>query len=182
MKKNSIYVAILVAGMLASCGGSSDTTTGASTEQTAAASALTLESLVDTDLTSQGIPVTIKAPKDAKISKGSGETELIVDGGDNFKIEVRATKSSDITESINTQKEMVSDTSLYPSFEKFELNEPQGYVKKSTSGEKTFYYAVKLNAEGGYVTIKNEVMSTFTPEAIDLMYQAAKLAKATDAK
>lgn len=148
--------------------------------------------LVDFDLSSKGINVITKAPKGAKIIKDGDD--IVVYGGKFFKITFSKQdfvnpfnedeKYESISEKVADLKTLSSDTEMNPSFVKFEVEDENGYLRRSKTGL-TFVFGVKsgnaaiIITDGMSYDNSPDKFTKYSDEDIKVMYEAAK---ATTAK
>lgn len=165
-----------------SCKGDKDTKAAAETEA-AAEKPLVFAEFTDLDLSAEGIPVVIKAPKDAKVIKSTTDGELFVYGGKLFKLTL-AKRDGSAEDNVSLLKEMSTDKELNPSFDKLTVDEPTAYVKAKKDGELSF--TVGVNTAEGCIIIQEgmsydqnpDQFSDYSPADVQLMFDAAKTATA----
>ncbi len=138
---------------------------------------------VDLDLSSEGIPIVLKAPKDAKIIKSTTEGELFVYGGKRFKLTV-SKRDGTAESSVGMIKELQADKELNPSFDKLVDDKPTAFMKADTKGKVSF--TVGITTGGSSVIIQEgmtfdqspDQFTDYTNDDINLMYDAANTAVA----
>ncbi|MCD6066397.1 MAG: hypothetical protein K0S33_1223 [Bacteroidetes bacterium] len=185
--KNIFIGGCAAAFMLMSCGSSSEATpvTGTDTAATVSAESkmdethFKMTDLVDLDLSSYGIPLITKAPKGSKVMKYEVSGEICVYGGKFFKTTFSSMEGT-IDENLPDMKTITGDKELNPGFDKFEVEDKNGFLKKNTKGELAFLYYVEVNGasymikEGMPFDISPDQFTDYGTEDVKLMYEAAK--------
>lgn len=174
---------------LSSCGGSSEkpATDGAATE-TSAESAInethfTINDLVDLDLSSNGIPMTVKAPKDSKVMVYKTNGDVCVYGGKFFKLTFSQMDGA-VEDNMDMIKGMIVDKELNPSFGKIEAEDQNGFMKSDKEGKVSFRQFVQAGqktviiSEGMPYDISPDQFTDYTNDDIKVMYESAKTAVA----
>ncbi|MCW4469315.1 hypothetical protein OGH69_10090 [Flavobacterium sp. MFBS3-15] len=193
MKNKKIFLVSTLAMLtlsLYSCKGDKIPTEGAGTEtaetETAAPEEkpLVFAEFTELDLSPEGMPVTIKAPKDAKVIKGSIEGEVYVYGGKRFKLSVKQ-MSGTAESTVATMKELQADKDLNPSFDKLVEDQPAYYLKASTDGTLSFIYAITTGDESSILVQEGmphdqspDQFTDYSNDDVKLMLEAAKTLKA----
>ncbi|MEL1243615.1 hypothetical protein AAEO56_05025 [Flavobacterium sp. DGU11] len=138
---------------------------------------------VDLDLSSEGIPIILKAPKDAKIIKSTTEGELFVYGGKRFKLTV-SKRDGTAENSVGMIKELQADKELNPSFDKITDDKPTAFMKADTKGKLSFTVGITTGEssviiqEGMGFDQSPDQFTDYTNDDINLMYDAANTAVA----
>lgn len=165
-----------------SCNGnkSEGATEVAATEETAAPEKpLVFAEFVDLDLSSYGIPVVTKAPKDAKVIKSTTEGEVFVYGGKLFKLTFSIHEGT-AEESVGLIKEITGDKEMNPGFDKFVAEDPTGFMKQNKEGKLAFTHGVTTGQssviiqEGMGFDQSPDQFTDYSADDIKLMYEAAK--------
>ncbi len=192
MKNNKLFLATALAALAFttySCKGDKATegteAETAETEAAAPAKPLVFAEFVDLDLSSNGMPMVIKAPKDAKIIKSTiSEDEIFVYGGERFKLTLKK-MSGTAENSVATMKELQADKDLNPSFDKLVEDLPTSYLKASKDGTLSFITAVTTSEESCIMVQEGMIgdqspdqFTDYSADDIRLMYEAAKTLKA----
>jgi hypothetical protein len=139
--------------------------------------------LVDLDLSTSGMAIVTKAPKDATIIKSKNNTDVTVYGGKFFKVTFSEMDGA-VEDNIGTMKSIVSDKEINPSFDKFEAEEKNGFLKKNKEGKLAFSCFTGaggktiLAQEGMQYDLSPDQFTDYSPEDVKLMYEAAKATKA----
>lgn len=144
--------------------------------------------LVDLDLSSKGYNVITKAPKGARIIQDG--KDIAVYGGKFFKMTFSKQdfsnpfnedeKYSSIEEKVADIKTLASDKEMNPGFVKFEAEDKNGFLNRSTVGGLSFTYGVKAGdnaimiSDGITYDISPDKFTKYTDEDIRVMYEAAK--------
>lgn len=172
---------------LSSCGGGASTqSNGKEAAETTASAAPTdvhykLTDLVDLDLSAHGLPVIVKAPKDAKVIPYSVNGDICIYGGKFFKITVSQMDGA-LDQNLGTMKAIVADKEMNPSFDKFEVEDDNSFLKRNTKGELAFLSGMQWGektvfiADGIPFDISPDQFTDYPAEDVKLMYEAAKLA------
>jgi hypothetical protein len=184
---------LLIAGftlslMLMSCGSSSEAsaknepaaTVSESTEPVIDETHFKVSDLVDLDMSANGIPLVTKAPKGAKLMKYEVDGSTTVYGGKNFKITFKKWDGT-AAENHADMKEVVGNKEVNVSFDKFEVEDKTGFMRKDKSGQLTFLYYVDLPGGGCYeisegmpFDISPDKFFDYTPDDVKVMYEAAR--------
>lgn len=180
-KKSLLLAAIATLAITTySCNGSKSEGAAAATEETAAPEKpLVFAEFVDLDLSSYGIPVVTKAPKDAKVIKSTTEGEIFVYGGKLFKLTF-SIREGNAEESVGLIKEMTGDKEMNPGFDKFVTEDPTGFVKQNNEGKLAFTYGVTTGQssvviqEGMSHDQSPDQFTDYSADDVKLMYEAAK--------
>lgn len=180
-KKTLLLAAISTLAMTAYSCGSKSEGEAPKTEEAAAApeKPLLFAEFVDLDLSADGIPVVVKAPKGAKVIKSTTEGELFVYGGKVFKLTL-STHEGTPEEAVGVIKEMTGDKELNPGFDKFVTEDPTGFVKQNTEGKLAFTYGVAVGEstviiqEGMGYDQSPDQFTDYSADDVKLMYEAAK--------
>lgn len=169
--------------MLMSCGGNGDKAAAGEATATDAAAATdkhyTAADLVDLDLSSSGIAVVTKAPKDAKVMKYEVNGDICVYGGKFFKLTF-STMDGAAVDNFSMLKEMTSDKELNSSFDKFEAEDGDSFLKKNKKGEFAFIRSIDAGgktvniSEGMPYDISPDQFSDYSADDVKIMYEAAK--------
>ena len=139
--------------------------------------------LVDLDLSANGIPVITKAPKDAKIMTYDLPKSVIVYGGKFFKLTFEASEGS-VAENLDGLKSIATNKDVNPNFDKLEVDEKNGFLKKNKDGKLSFIYMVSAGGkavsivEGMPYDISPDQFSDYSADDVKLMFEAAKATKA----
>jgi hypothetical protein len=160
------------------------TATKAKTEEKAAEDKpLNGAEFVDLDLSSEGMPIILKAPKDAKIIKSTTEGELFVYGGKRFKLTV-SKREGTAENNVGMIKELQADKELNPSFDKLVDEKPTAFMKADTKGKVSFTVGIPTGEssviiqEGMTFDQSPDQFTDYTNDDINLMYDAANTAVA----
>lgn len=161
-----------------------ETATEATTETTAAEDKpLVGAEFVDLDLSGEGMPIILKAPKDAKIVKSSTGGDLYVYGGKRFKLTVSKSEGS-AEEAVANIKLITTDKEMNPSFDKLVDDQPTAFMKSDTQGKLAFTVGI-TTAEGSVIIQEGmgfdqspDKFTDYTNDDINLMYDAANTAVA----
>jgi hypothetical protein len=185
--KTMLTACIALTLVLTSCGGSANkaTTEGASTE-TSAESAINethfkVADLVDLNLSSNGIPMTVKAPKDSKVMVYKTNGDVCVYGGKFFKLTF-SQMDGVLADNMEMIKGMIVDKELNPSFGKIEAEDANGFLKSDKEGKVSFRQFVQTGektviiSEGMPYDISPDQFTDYTNDDIKVMYEAAKTA------
>ncbi len=180
--------AILFATLLQSCG-SADTNTSSNADGQVSAEASVQNDthyktadLVDLDLSANGIPVVIKAPKGSKVLKYDVDGSISVYGGKFFKVNFKQIDGA-LADNMSMYKSMKTDKEMNPSFEKLETEEANGFMAKNTSGYLSFIYGLEAGGKSVVITegmpydISPDQFTDYPNDDIKLMWEAAKSAK-----
>ncbi|AWH84855.1 hypothetical protein HYN59_06815 [Flavobacterium album] len=138
---------------------------------------------VDLDLSGEGIPIILKAPKDAKIIKSTTEGELFVYGGKRFKLTVSKNEGT-AEEAVGNIKVLSTDKELNPSFDKLVDDKPTAFMKADTKGKLSFTVGITTGEssviiqEGMGFDQSPDQFTDYTNDDINLMYDAANTAVA----
>jgi hypothetical protein len=168
--------------ILSSCGGGA-AKEGAEAESKVTETHYTAADLVDFDLSTSGIPLVTKAPKDARVIKSTNNKDITVYGGKFFKVTFSEMDGT-AEENISSMKSIVSDKELNPSFEKFEAEDKNGFLKINKEGKLAFscFYDANgktiLAQEGMQYDLSPDQFSDYSAEDVKLMFEAAKATKA----
>ncbi len=158
----------------------------AATEETATAAPekpLVFAEFVALDLSSYGIPVVTKAPKDAKVIKSTTKGEVFVYGGKLFKLTF-SIHEGNAEESVGMIKEITGDKEMNPGFDKFVTEDPTGFIKQNKEGKLAFTYGVTTGKssviirEGMTFDQSPDKFTDYSADDVKLMYEAAKATKA----
>lgn len=174
--------------MLTSCGGSAEKTTGdgtvtESTEPKVNETHFTAADLVDLDLSTNGIPMTVKAPKDAKVMVYKTNGDVCVYGGKFFKLTFSQMDGA-MEDNMEMIKSMIVDKEINPSFDKIEAEDQNGFLKLDKGGKASFRQFVQsgqktvIISEGMPYDISPDQFTDYTNDDIKVMYEAAKTAAA----
>jgi hypothetical protein len=174
--------------MLTSCGGSgekaaTEITATESTEPKVNETHYTAADLVDLDLSSNGIPLTVKAPKDSKVMVYKTNGDVCVYGGKFFKLTFSQMDGA-MEDNKEMIKSMIVDKEINPSFEKMEAEDQNGFLKLDKSGKVSFRQFVQAGqktviiSEGMPYDISPDQFTDYTNDEIKVMYEAAKTAVA----
>ena len=191
MKKINFILFAAVSILLTACGGgSADKSNTVSTPEApipAAPNAIdnhfTVADLVDLDISADGIPVIVKAPKEAKIIKYAVEHSVVVYGGKFFKM-TYSSMDGKVADNINMMRMMATNKEMNTSFNKLESDSPNGFLKSDTKGKLNFIYGVLAGGktviitDGMPIDISPDKFTDYTADDIKLMFEAAKGAKA----
>ncbi len=175
--------------VLTSCGGSGNKTeagnAAASTEAPAEPAVnethFKLSDLVDLDLSSNGIPVTVKAPKDSKVIVYKTNGDVCVYGGKFFKLTFSQMDGA-LADNMEMIKGMIVDKELNPSFGKIEAEDANGFLKADKDGKVSFRQFVQAGektviiSEGMPYDISPDQFTDYSNDDIKTMYEAAKTA------
>ena len=137
---------------------------------------------VDLDLGSEGLPVALKAPKDAKIIESSTEGTLFVYGGKRFKLTLSSVEDQSVEEYVALLREFKKDPEMNPSFDKFIYDDATGYMAADKDGKLTFTVGVPVGdncviiQEGIDFDKSPDQFTDYTAEDVQLMYDAARTA------
>lgn len=174
---------------LASCGGSeAKTTTEAAATETSSEAAVNethfkVSDLVDLDLSSNGIPLMVKAPKDSKVMVYKTNGDVCVYGGKFFKLTF-SQMDGVLTDNMEMIKGMIVDKELNPSFGKIEAEDANGFMKSDKDGKVSFRQFVQAGektviiSEGMPYDISPDQFTDYSNDDIKVMYEAAKTAVA----
>ncbi len=182
---------IVLTLVLTSCGGSGDktatdgaaATTEASSEPAINETHFKVSDLVDLDLTSNGIPVTVKAPKDSKVMVYKTNGDVCVYGGKFFKMTFSQMDGT-LADNMEMIKGMIVDKELNPSFGKIEAEDANGFLKADKDGKVSFRQFVQAGektviiSEGMPYDISPDQFTDYSNDDIKVMYEAAKTAVA----
>lgn len=156
----------------------------AETETAAAEKPLVFAEFAELDLSTEGMPITIKAPKDAKVIKGSVEGEVYIYGGKRFKLSVKQMAGT-AESTVATLKELQADKELNPSFDKLVEDQQTYYLKANNDGTLSFITAVTTGEESCILVQEGmphdqspDQFTDYTVEDIKLMFETAKTLKA----
>jgi hypothetical protein len=160
--------------------GEAPTTEAAAPEE----KALVFAEFTDLDLSPAGFPMTIKAPKDAKVTKGEIEGEVYVYGGKRFKLSIKEMSGSAET-AVGAMKELQADAEMNPSFDKLVEDQPTYYLKANKDGALSFVFAVNKNEEYCMMVTEGvpfdqspDQFTDYSADDVKLMLEAAKTLKA----
>jgi len=183
--KNKKFLLVAIFASLAfatySCNGNKSENVAA-TEETATAAPekpLVFAEFVDLDLSSYGIPVVTKAPKDAKVIKSTTEGEVFVYGGKVFKLTF-ANREGNAEESVGIIKGITSDKEINTSFDKFVTEDPTGFIRQNKDGKLSFTYGVTTGTssvviqQGMSFDQSPDQFTDYSADDVKLMYEAAK--------
>jgi hypothetical protein len=171
--------------MLMSCGSSEARTEPAatiteSTEPGIDETHFKTTDLADLDLSANGIPLVTKAPKGAKLMKYDVDGSTVVYGGKNFKLTFSKMDGT-AAENHAEMKEITGNKEVNLSFDKFEVEDKTGFIRKDKSGKLTFLYYVDVPGGGCYEIVGGmpfdlspDKFFDYTPEDMKVMYEAAK--------
>ncbi|RZJ70740.1 hypothetical protein [Flavobacterium sp.] len=182
MKKKNLLVLTAIAALSItaySCNGSKSAEGATAEENATPEKPLVFAEFVDLDLSSYGIPVVTKAPKDAKVIKSTTEGEIFVYGGKAFKLTFMLREGT-AEESVGQIKEMTGDKEMNPSFDKFVTEDPTGFIKSNKEGKLSFTYGVTTGEssviiqEGMTYDQSPDQFTDYSPADVKLMYEAAK--------
>jgi hypothetical protein len=183
-----ICTSILATTIFISCGGGEKAEDGTATEtatinETALTEThFTMTDLVDFDMSSTGINVITKAPKNAKTFKYDANGNISVYGGKFFKISFSYLDGS-VADVISSIKGSLTDKEMNPSFDKVEMEDETGFLIKSTDGKLSFNHGIQVGdktliiSEGMPYDISPDQFTDYTAEDVKLMYEAAKATK-----
>jgi PBP1b-binding outer membrane lipoprotein LpoB len=175
--------------VLTSCGGSANKTTteGAATEASSEPAInethFKVSDLVDLDLTSNGIPLTVKAPKDSKVLVYKTNGDVCVYGGKFFKLTFSQMDGA-MADNMDMIKGMIVDKELNPSFGKIEAEDANGFLKADKDGKVSFRQFVQTGektviiSEGMPYDISPDQFTDYSNDDIKVMYEASKTAVA----
>jgi hypothetical protein len=149
--------------------------------------------LVDFDLSANGLPIITKAPQGARVIIEKSSGDIIVYGGKFFKITFKKNdfknpfsddeEFENIAAVIDFYKSMASDADMNPSFDKFEIEEENGYLKKNKDGKLSFLCGLKvgtnavLMSEGMTYDLSPDKYTDYSVDDVKVMFQAAKATK-----
>lgn len=142
-----------------------------------------VKELVDIDLSSHGVNLTVKAPKDSKIIKSKANKDIFVYGGKFFKLTI-ANREGDYVENMDMLKDLVSDKKINPSFDKFDVELENGFLKTTTKGKISFLWFIQIGEkhviinEGMGYDESPDKFTDYTEADIMVMFEAAKASKA----
>lgn len=144
--------------------------------------------LVDLDLSSKGFNVITKVPKGAKIIQDGND--IAVYGGKFFKITFskqdfahpfnEGETYSSIAEKVADIKILAGDAEMNPGFVKFEIEDKNGFLKRSKTTGLTFTYGVKAGdkaimiSDGITYDISPDKFTKYSDDDVKVMYEAAK--------
>lgn len=144
--------------------------------------------LVDLDLSSKGFNVITKAPKGARIIQDGDD--IAVYGGKFFKMTLskqdfshpfnEGETYSSIAEKVADIKILAGDAEMNPGFVKFEAEDKNGFLKRSTTTGLTFTYGIKTGdkaimiSDGITYDISPDKFTKYTDDDVKVMYEAAK--------
>lgn len=190
MKNKKLLLAISLAALtlsLYSCKGDKIPTEGAEAAAETEASVekpLVFAEFTDLDLSAEGFPVTIKAPKNAKVIKSTIEGEVYVYAGKRFKLSIKEMPGT-AEGSVATMKELQADKELNPSFDKLVEDQPTYYLKATTDGQLSFVYALTTSEESCFMVTEGmpysdspDQFTDYSNDDVKLMLEAAKTLKA----
>ena len=186
MKKISLIFFAAVSIILTACGGgSTDKSNTAAIPEAPKANEnhFTAADLVDLDLSANGIPVIVKAPKGAKIIKYDVDNSIAVYGGKFFKMTYSAMDGA-VKDNIDMMRSMATNKEMNTSFNKLESDAPNGFLKSDTKGKLNFIYGVLAGGKTVIITdgmpldISPDKFTDYTADDIKVMFEAAKGAKA----
>lgn len=178
---------IVLTLVLTSCGGSANKTTteGAATEASSEPAInethFKVSDLVDLDLTSNGIPLTVKAPKDSKVLVYKTNGDVCVYGGKFFKLTFSQMDGA-MADNMDMIKGMIVDKELNPSFGKIEAEDANGFLKADKDGKVSFRQFVQTGektviiSEGMPYDISPDQFTDYSNDDIKVMYEASKTA------
>ncbi|MFN8286105.1 MAG: hypothetical protein U0V74_05090 [Chitinophagales bacterium] len=191
MKKLFLVLAAPAVLFLSSCGGGSKTDEKAEgTSETSAPAASETHfkeaDLVDLDMSSAGINVVAKAPKDSKIIKYEVDGSQNVYGGKFFKMSYKFMDGT-VADNMALIKGMATDKELNPGFDKLEDETENGFLKKTTDGKLSFVHMLDLDgktliiSDGMPYDVSPDQSTDYTADDIRTEYAAAKACKAKQA-
>lgn len=155
-----------------------ETVSDAETEEVVSDQTLAFADFVDLDLSSEGMPVVIKAPKDARIIEG-GDQRLFIYGGKRFKLTLEVNEDDTAEEYLEYSKAIVMDKEINPDFDKFIDESDNGFLSKDTYDIYWFYAAVPYGdsciviEEGMDFDKSPDQFTLYSEEDTKLMYQSA---------
>ena len=174
---------------LTGCGSSeTKTTTESAATETSSEPAINethfnVTDLVDLDLSSNGIPVTVKAPKDSKVMVYKTNGDVCVYGGKFFKLTFSQMDGS-VADNMDMIKGMIVDKDLNPSFGKIEAEDASGFLKSDKDGKVSFRQFIQAGektviiSEGMPYDLSPDQFTDYSNDDVNVMYEAARTAVA----
>ena len=181
MKKQ--FLTLTLIGALAlilttSCGGGSSTPA----KPEPADIHYTAKDLVLKDLSADGIPATILAPKNATVIWTDDKREAYVYGGKFFKVTIYVRDTTTSAEEANEEyRAIVTNKEVNPDFVKFVEESGTGYLREDKGNQLSFLIFVNRKAGGHYnlhdgitYDFSPDHSTDYTPDDIKVEYAAAK--------
>lgn len=181
-----IFVSCITVGMMMAACGSSEhkaDNQGAATEVASEPAInethFTAADLTDLDLSANGIPVTVKAPKNAQVMVYKTNGDVCVYGGKFFKLTFSQMDGA-VADNMDMIKAMITDKDLNPSFGKIEAEDANGFMKSDKDGKVSFRQFVQAGdktviiSEGMPYDISPDQFTDYSNDDINVMYEAAK--------